>query len=165
MFFKYFGLIFNVAAILLAIVELNHAMILRLSCKEVAEFAVVKAGRVLEGSVIASYKGSDAEKCKDLCVFHHSQCKSINIQLADEKVCQLNNRTIVDVRFGFDNFLTTKTGWSFMATDYTDPYVGENCKQLRPCRKDVLCTDTCECTGYQCHECAPNKTGFHCHGM
>ncbi len=108
-------------ALLLLTSKMNNALILRLHCKEVAEFNIVKTGFILEGSVIDTFPALDVEACKTKCV-ENNKCASINIEISTGQ-CQLNSKTIDDNRFKQTMFLKKQNGWSFITTDFGDPLV------------------------------------------
>eukprot|EP00794_Sanderia_malayensis_P017789 gene17789-19566_t len=119
----------------------------------------MNADYVLQGSVVNTLLFLSQEECKLECLFN-TRCKSINSENGGNGTCELNSKTPEDIR---DNVtLSVKRGWTFATTNYSEPLVGNNCKQNSPCKRGVLCKDTCECPGYKCYPCDKGQVGIHC---
>eukprot|EP00112_Aurelia_sp_Birch-Aquarium-sp1_P004636 Seg1525.8 transcript_id=Seg1525.8/GoldUCD/mRNA.D3Y31 product=Tenascin-R protein_id=Seg1525.8/GoldUCD/D3Y31 len=136
-----------------------NAEILRLPCKNFANFSIIKPNAALQGSVIATLLFKSERECRFDCMLN-SQCKSINREEQGDQTCELNNKTTEDRQDSAT--LVSKPGWTFQSTDYSYRLIGQRCQQENPCPEEVLCKDTCECPGYSCFPCSSDRTGLRC---
>ena len=94
--------------------------ILRLPCQTVAEFSIEKKQYMLEGYVIEEFSNVGLHECYEFCL-HNKQCKSVNIEMGDYGLCQLNNASSYD---SIDNVqLVRNPNWIFRSTNYSDTKV------------------------------------------
>eukprot|EP00794_Sanderia_malayensis_P008651 gene8651-9583_t len=129
--------------------------ILRLPCKEVGEFTIVKDNLVLQGSIINTLSGLEDFDCEHECRMN-PQCKSINIEKEGSKLCQLNSVSTGEISNGESN-LVAKFGWNYKTTNYSAKLIGENCQILKPCPQEFVCQDLCSCPNYECLPPGPGK--------
>ena len=99
------------------------ARILRRSCLHYANFSYVRSNKILEGSLLGTFSNHSPDQCEARCV-HEYFCKSINVQIADPKTCQLNGDSESDASDYVT--LTTKSGWTFKSTNFSEPNVSSN---------------------------------------
>eukprot|EP00794_Sanderia_malayensis_P020634 gene20634-22669_t len=128
--------------------------ILRLPCKQHANFSIVREGFILQGFAIDSIEGLTDIECKIEC-FKNDRCKSINMEQHHVGMCQLNSKSTVEMAGGM-NALVPKQNWTYTSTDYNEHLIGLNCQKQKPCRDGQICKDICHCPGYQC---LPGLTG------
>eukprot|EP00795_Rhopilema_esculentum_P016446 gene16446-7860_t len=140
-----------------ALLSNGKAMILRLPCLTLADFAVIKSNFMLNGHVFMNLSGVDDVGCAVKCTENH-RCRSYNILIAS-KICELSDRAFRDK---FTNNLTETHGWIYKSTDYNKTKVGPTCERLRPCGDDVLCREKCEPPFYECVHCSSGYYGLHC---
>eukprot|EP00794_Sanderia_malayensis_P019237 gene19237-21165_t len=122
--------------------------ILRLPCKQHANFSIVREGFILKGSAIDNIEGLTYIECKIEC-FKNDRCKSINMEQHHGGMCQLNSKSTVEMAGGM-NALVPKQNWTYTSTDYNEHLIGLNCQKQKPCRDGQICKDICHCPGYQC---------------
>ena len=91
--------------------------ILRLGCLQYADFTYVLEGKVLLGSIIATFLNLSPKECEQECIDNHD-CKSINSENAGSKKCQLNSKSLSDASDGVS--WTEMLGWTFKSTPYND---------------------------------------------
>ena len=96
-----------------ALLSNGKAMILRLPCLTLADFAVIKSNFMLNGHVFMNLSGVDDVGCAVKCTEDH-RCRSYNILIAS-KICELSDRAFRDK---FTNNLTETHGWIYKSTDY-----------------------------------------------
>ncbi len=94
-----------------------NCYILRRSCLQYANFSYIRENAVLQGSVIRTLMNKSPEECETECIGEYL-CKSINLENANQRACELNRYSEADVADG--KTLTKKTGWTFKSTDYSD---------------------------------------------
>ncbi len=94
-----------------------NCYILRRSCLQYANFSYIRENAVLQGSVIRTLMNKSPEACETECIGEYL-CKSINLENANQRACELNRYSEADVADG--KTLTKKTGWTFKSTDYSD---------------------------------------------
>ena len=98
----------------------TYARILRLSCKDYANFSYARDNAVLQGSVLETFKNHSPKECEGKCIEEHF-CKSINAENGGERTCELNSDTPSDATDYVT--LTNKVGWTFKSTSFSDPTV------------------------------------------
>ena len=79
-------------------------------------------GKVLLGSIIATFLNLSATECEKECIDNYA-CKSINTENAGSKKCQLNSKSLSDASDGVTS--TDKHGWTFKSTPYNDRKVNK----------------------------------------
>ena len=95
-------------------IQLAGGHILRLPCLKYANFSTVVNDSVLQGHVLETISIGSIMECQGFCL-EHSQCKSINVKLTDDMICQLNSKSDL-----LDNvILTTSSGWIYQTSDYS----------------------------------------------
>ncbi len=106
---------------LLALTIVNvKCWIVRRSCLQYGNFSYVRNEFALSGSLITTLLGKSPAECEDECVKEYF-CKSINIENAGDKACQLNHYSAADKT---DNVaLVSRAGWTFKSTNYSSPWV------------------------------------------
>eukprot|EP00112_Aurelia_sp_Birch-Aquarium-sp1_P021542 Seg583.4_Seg583.2 transcript_id=Seg583.4_Seg583.2/GoldUCD/mRNA.D3Y31 product="hypothetical protein" protein_id=Seg583.4_Seg583.2/GoldUCD/D3Y31 len=134
--------------------------ILRLPCKSYANFSIIKHDTALQGSVIETLLFLTENQCKSKCLMER-RCKSYNKENGGDMKCELNDKTTEDWR-DWNVTVVKRPGWTFKSTDYIFPQLGQICEANNPCSDGVLCKDTCELPGYQCHPCKDGETGLRC---
>eukprot|EP00794_Sanderia_malayensis_P019236 gene19236-21164_t len=119
--------------------------ILRLPCKQHANFSIVREGFILQGFAIDNIEGLTDIECKIEC-FKNDRCKSINKEQHQGGMCQLNSKSTVEMAGGM-NALVPKQNWTYTSTDYNEHLIGLNCQKQKPCRDGQICKDICHCPG------------------
>ena len=75
---------------------------------------------MLQGHVIEEFSSVGLHECYEFCL-HNEQCKSVNIEMGDHGVCQLNSASSHD---SIDNVqLVRNPNWIFRSTNYSDTKV------------------------------------------
>ncbi len=100
----------------------TSSLILRLSCKQYANFNIFEENQALNGSLIRSITGTTQYECQYQCLmeFH---CKSINYERGGKQMCELNGKTPQDIRDGVK--LSKRSGWVFLTTNYSEALVSK----------------------------------------
>ncbi len=111
-------ILFRIALFLCCCLSSCH--ILRLPCKEVGEFSVIKENFALPGHVIATFPSLTAAECEHKCLLNN-QCNSINTEKGDQ-TCELNSKAIIHLSTG-ENALVAKQNWIYKSTNYSETLV------------------------------------------
>ena len=94
-----------------------ESRILRLPCQKFADFSIERKGFMLQGHVIDQFNDVELHECYEYCMYDN-RCKSINVEISEYGICQLNNASSHD---SMDNVsLTSNVNWIFRSTNYSD---------------------------------------------